>query len=123
MSRGLNAADLIAAGAKLPADIVSKKPKKLTVAPPTEKTIQKQCVDWLRLKGFYCVKIHQSLGSHRGIADYWIIKDGWQAWIEFKTAKGKQSEYQEKFEAEVDCHGGQYYVVRSLEEIQEVVGV
>ncbi|MDR3560520.1 MAG: hypothetical protein P4N59_03625 [Negativicutes bacterium] len=97
------------------------KQKKVAIASPNEKTIQKQCVDWLRLVGFYCVKIHQSLGSHKGIADYWIIRKGWWAWIEFKTAKGKQSEHQIDFENEVKYQQGRYFVVRSLEEMQKII--
>jgi hypothetical protein len=63
------------------------------------------------------VKIHQSLGSYRGIADLYALKDGRSAWIEVKTPKGRQSEAQLQFEDDVKKHGGSYIVARSLEDV------
>jgi hypothetical protein len=117
----VTANELLKCGGKLPADLVQKQIK-YKPAPQTEKEIQKQCVDWLRIKGYYCVKIHQSLGSFRGIADYWIIGPYYHGWIEFKTAKGVQSDYQKEFQCQVVSHGGQYKVIRSLEEIMRMLG-
>jgi hypothetical protein len=87
--------------------------------PLKESDIQRQIKDYLKLIGFYVVKIHQSLGSERGIADLYAIKGGLQLWIEVKTPKGTLSEFQKDFRAEIQGHGGIYIEARRLEDIQE----
>jgi Holliday junction resolvase len=82
-----------------------------------ERDIQNQIKDYLKWQGWYVVKIHQSLGSHRGIADLYALKDGRHVWIEVKTPTGKQSEDQVRFQADVEAHGGRYLVAWSVEDI------
>jgi hypothetical protein len=43
------------------------------------------------------------------------------AWLEVKAAKGKQTDNQLKFEKIVTSFGSHYYIVRSIEDVQEVV--
>lgn len=88
-----------------------------------ESEIQAQIKQYLQWRGWYVVKIHQSLGSHKGIADLYAIKGGRSVWIEVKTAKGKQSEHQREFEREITSHGGEYVVARGLEDVQNIVEV
>ena len=40
-------------------------------------------------------------------------------WIELKTDKGKQSEFQKSFQAQVEEHGHTYILARSLEEAKK----
>jgi Holliday junction resolvase len=82
-----------------------------------ERDIQNQIKDYLKWQGWYVVKIHQSLGSHRGIADLYALKGGRHVWIEVKTPTGKQSEDQVRFQADVEAHGGRYLVAWSVEDI------
>jgi hypothetical protein len=56
-----------------------------------------------------------------GIPDCVVMKAGVVAWVEYKTPKGKLSKEQETFIFEWTAHGGLVFVVRSLEECQEVI--
>ena len=89
--------------------------------PVTEAMIQQQIRDYLRLTGWFVVKIHQSLGSYRGIADLYALKNGRSVWIEIKTAKGVLSKHQERFWDDIQLHGGEYYVCRSVDDVQEAL--
>ena len=86
--------------------------------PITEAMIQKQIRDYLQLTGWFVVKIHQSLGSYKGIADLYAIKDGRSIWIEVKTTKGVLSKHQERFWDDIQLHGGEYFVARSVEDVR-----
>lgn len=85
-----------------------------------ESDIQRSIVEYLRFKGWFVVKIHQSLGSYPGIADLYALKDGCTVWIEVKTQTGKQSKSQKAFELAVIYHGGIYLVARSLDDIKHL---
>ncbi len=91
----------------------------------TEGEILRQVRDYLRLKGFFVIRIQQGLGCHPGISDLICIRY-WRdrseiLWVEVKRLKGKLSEKQEKFRKDITEHGGLYLVIHSLEEIQEWV--
>lgn len=85
-----------------------------------ESDIQAQIKQYLQYHGWYVVKIHQSLGSVRGIADLYALKDGRHVWIEVKTPRGRLSEYQEKFRNEIEGHGGTYMVARGIEDLEGI---
>lgn len=89
-----------------------KKPAKVK-----ESDIQRQIKEYLQWHGWYVIKIHQSLGSYRGIADLYALKDGQHVWIEVKTPKGRLSEAQEKFRQDIISHGGKYLVARGIEDL------
>lgn len=86
----------------------------------TEADIQRQIKEYLQWHGWFVVKIHQSLGSYRGIADLYALKDGQHIWIEVKTPNGRLSEYQEKFRDDVISHGGKYIVARGIEDVKHL---
>ena len=83
-----------------------------------ESDIQAAIRDYLRLKGWLVIKIHQSLGSYKGIADLYALKNGAHVWIEVKTSRGRQSKDQVKFQADVEAHGGLYIVARGIEDVE-----
>jgi len=83
----------------------------------TESDIQRQIKEYLQWHGWFVVKIHQSLGSYKGIADLYALKDGQHVWIEVKTQRGRLSEHQEKFRRDVIDHGGTYMVARSVDDV------
>lgn len=87
----------------------------------TEADIQRQIRDYLRWTGWFVYKNHQSLGSYRGVADLTAIKDGRVVWIEVKKPGGRQSREQEKFQREIEAHGGVYIVARSVEDVEEAI--
>ena len=86
----------------------------------TESDVQRQIKKFLQWHGWFVVKIHQSLGSYKGIADLYALKDGRHVWIEVKMPKGRLSEYQEKFRNDVIAHGGAYIVARSIEDVEHL---
>ena len=87
-----------------------------------ESEIQAQIRDYLRWCGWFVVKIHQSLGSYRGIADLYALKDGQHVWIEVKIARGKQSDYQKRFQQDIEKHGGTYILARSVADVEHLAG-
>jgi len=94
--------------------------KKPVARPQKEADIQRTIRDYLRWQGWYVVKIHQSLGSHRGIADLYAIREGRSVWIEVKTSIGRLSMHQEKYRAEIESHGGEYIVARAVEDVEHL---
>ena len=60
-------------------------------------------------------------GAKKGFPDIIIIKNGLFIGLEVKTSKGKQSKEQEEMENLMKEHGADYYVVRSLEEVQQII--
>lgn len=85
----------------------------------SETDIKYQIKEYLQWTGWYCFSILQGLGAKRGIADIFAIKNGRNIWIEVKTGKGKQSEYQRRFEEEITSHNGTYWLIHSLDELME----
>ena len=61
-------------------------------------------------------------GCPKGTSDFLVIKDGKAIFIELKSEKGRQSEDQLDFQQLVYYHKATYHVIRSLEELQEIVG-
>jgi len=85
----------------------------------SETEIKHQIKEYLAWSGWFCFSILQGLGAKRGIADIYAIKNGRSIWIEVKTMRGRQSIYQKDFEEAIKAHGGEYLLVRSLNELIE----
>lgn len=85
-----------------------------------ESEIQMAIRDYLRWHKWYCFKIHQSLASHKGVADLYALKGARSLWIEVKTpsARSRQSPDQAAFGCAILAHGGEYLVARSVEDVQ-----
>ena len=63
----------------------------------------------------------RSMGMVRGAADtlfYWKQK---LYFIEFKTPKGKQSDWQIRFEAVAQKHSHGYFIVRSFDQFKKLI--
>lgn len=56
----------------------------------------------------------------RGLPDIIVIKDGFFVGLEVKKRGSYQSKEQKDFEAMVKEAGGEYYVVRSIADVQEI---
>ena len=87
-----------------------------------ESEIQAQVREYLRWSGWFVVKIHQSMGSYKGIADLYAIRKARHVWIEIKRPKGKLSEHQEKFKRDIEAAGGEYIVARDIADIEHLAG-
>lgn len=56
-----------------------------------------------------------------GVSDLCVLVEDHVLWIEVKTKKGRQSEHQKNFEKIITKWGGFYAVVRSIEELKELM--
>ena len=81
-----------------------------------ESLILRQVRDYLRLCGWLVIRIQQGIGCHKGISDLVLIREGRTVWAEVKTERGHLSAFQEAFSKEVEAHGGEYVVIRSLKD-------
>ncbi len=97
-------------------------PEKVGQGVMKESDIQKQIKEYLQYCGWFVVKIHQSLGSYRGIADLYALRDGQHVWIEVKTSRGKQSDWQIRFQQDIEKHGGTYILARGIEDVEHLGG-
>lgn len=84
---------------------------------PSEADILRQVRQYLRLKGWSAYRIQQGMGAVRGMPDLIAIRAGRVVWIEVKSRTGRLSVHQEAFQAEIAAQGGEYLVVRRVEDI------
>ncbi len=82
-----------------------------------ETAIKQHVKQYLKIRGWFIFPLLAGLGAYRGIADFYIIKDGRGIWLEIKTERGKQSDHQVKFQADIEAHGGEYMVCRDVQEL------
>ena len=78
---------------------------------------------WLRFKGWYVIRIQQSIGCHPGVSDLIAIKNGVTIFIETKSPKwrGKLSKDQVKFKTAIEDHGGTFLVIDSIDEMMKII--
>ena len=89
----------------------------------TEANVKDQVKDYLSLKGYFHFPILQGLGAFKGVPDRIAIKDGRVLFLEIKKPVGwKQSDKQKEFQANIEKEKGEYYLVRSLEDIIKILG-
>ncbi|MGL5798445.1 MAG: VRR-NUC domain-containing protein [Cetobacterium sp.] len=60
-------------------------------------------------------------GQKKGFPDIMVIKDGRTIGIEVKAENGRQSEHQKEIEHLFKKNGAEYYIVRSLKELKEIL--
>ena len=109
-----------------------------------ESKIQSECFIWYN--NTYCLKFHnprgmmfsvpnelggrnkigtalaRSTGLMAGVSDtILILPNSKIIFIEFKTAKGRQTEKQKEFEERVKKHGYEYFIIRSLDEFKKLI--
>jgi len=93
-----------------------------TRAQITERDVISAVRQWLRLKGYFVVRIQQGMGCHPGVSDLVAVRDGKVLWVETKRPGGKLSAAQEKFRENITQHGGTYLVVSDLRQLEEFEG-
>ena len=87
----------------------------------TEKDIRRVCKDYLEIKGWFVFHLLQGLGCYPGLTDMVAIKDGRVLFIEVKKPGGKQSQFQKDFQTLIEAHGGEYILVKCLEDLIEAI--
>jgi hypothetical protein len=61
---------------------------------------------------------YKPLYTPKGLPDIMLIRSGCFVGLEVKADKGRQSQEQKEFERRVKEEGGEYYLVRSVEDVQ-----
>ena len=95
-----------------------------------ESHIQKAIMQYLQAKGILALRqntggmVSTYNGKTRftrfgliGQADIVCWPNNQTCWIEVKTAKGKQSEFQKSFQQLVEFHGQRYILARSVDDV------
>ncbi len=62
------------------------------------------------------IRNQQNMGSHKGLSDLTVLKNGVVWFLEIKTADGKLSKYQILFMNNIIESGGNYMVIRSIDD-------
>lgn len=86
----------------------------------TEKDVRRVCKDYLLVKGWFVFHLLQGLGCYPGLTDMVAIKEGRVLFIELKRpGRSKQSKNQILFQADINRVGGEYILVKCLEDLIE----
>jgi hypothetical protein len=105
----------------------------------TESKIQQDCYVWFTNN--YCLEKHENrsimfsvpnesngsqqrkvnTGLLRGVSDTIIVLPSKVLFVEFKTEKGYQSEFQKDFQERVTKLGHEYYVIRNLDQFKQLI--
>ena len=86
-----------------------------------ENEIKRQVKDYLNIKGYFHFHILQGIGAFKGIPDIIAIKNGRVLFLEIKRPGGKQSEHQRQFQIFIEGHGGEYYIVKNLDDLIKII--
>lgn len=86
-----------------------------------ESTIQAAIIRYLRDQGAWVHKNHQSGYGRRGIPDVVTLCRGRTLWLEVKGAEGVVSTDQAREITAIRRAGGLAFVVRSVDEVSEIV--
>lgn len=102
----------------------------------SESQIERSICDYLTLLGFEVIKIpsagyfdaarkrfrkHISPYVRNGIPDLLALRPGVRKWYEVKSEKGVQSESQKDFQKLLERNGEEYFIVRSIEDVQNTL--
>ena len=108
--------------------------KKIKLKEPRESEIQKICLDYCKLKNVFAKRLNVGgMISHkdgkyiynpytaRGMSDLLIVVEGLAIFAEIKRPTGKQSDNQRLFQAEAERAGARYVIIRSLDDLIEII--
>lgn len=98
----------------------------------TESQIQKAILDYLGYqRGIYFFRagsgaVKTDTGRYfktgkKGLPDIVVCKDGKFIGLEVKTPKGRVSEAQEQAKADIELAGGSYFIVRSIDDVINIL--
>lgn len=85
-----------------------------------ETIIQNAVKQFLQFRGWYVIRNQQGLGSHKGMADLTACKNGMVVFVEVKTPKGKQSDYQKQFQMDLASRGCAYEIATCVEDAEHI---
>ena len=98
-----------------------------------EKDVLREILLYLRARGVFHIRINtmgvfdfnrkiylKSPNTTLGVSDIVILKNGKMICLEAKSPTGKQSPEQKQFETNVKAAGGEYYIVRCVQDVLDV---
>jgi len=88
----------------------------------TENDVKRAVKDYLNINGWFSFPLTAGMGSYKGAPDRIAVKDGRVLFLEIKKPTGsKQSYYQWQFQKDIEEHQGEYYIIKSLEDLIKVI--
>ena len=87
----------------------------------SETDLKRTLKDYLALKGIFSWPVTQGIASYRGAPDRVMHLNGRVVYLEIKLPKGKMSDNQLDFQAQCKDDHISYVVIRSLEDLQDLV--
>jgi len=94
---------------------------------PAHYTLEGDLVDDIReycsVNNIYCQRLYSDSGTAFGASDFLMLVEGKPYFIELKRALGKQRKGQKHFEKHVKLAGAQYHIVRSVDELRQIISV
>lgn len=84
---------------------------------PNEREIKYNIKQYLKFRGWFIYHNMAGIGSFAGCPDLTAIKGGRIIQIEAKKGKGIQSALQKDFQAAWEAHGGEYMLIRSVQDL------
>ena len=88
----------------------------------TETALKGQIKDYLAYRGIFNYPLLQGLGAKRGLPDRVMHLNGRVIYLELKLPTGKLSEGQLEFQAQCEEDGIGYFVIRSIEDMEKMLG-
>lgn len=94
-----------------------------------ERDVQNAILEWLSYKKIFHERINSGMifankyavkGATPGFPDILVLFKSRFIGLEVKTDKGKQNENQKNMESEIKKHGGEYYIVRSIDDVEKI---
>ena len=95
-------------------------PKNQKLPKQKEKQVKAAIKQFLDLHGIRHFHVLQGLGCYKGIPDMFAVADKVYA-IEVKTATGRQSDYQKKFQDMWEGQGHPYILARGIDDVAKIV--
>lgn len=77
--------------------------------------------EWLILHKWFVYSNKMSMGSHKGLSDLTAIRYNRitrVVWLEIKVGKDSLSVHQMIFRKNIEEHGGEYWVVRDIDDLK-----
>jgi len=87
----------------------------------TENDVKRAVKDYLNINGWFSFPLTAGIGSYRGAPDRIAIKNNRVLFLEIKRPGGRQSIHQQRFQKNIEEHGGEYYVVKSLDDLIKII--
>ena len=88
----------------------------------SENEVKLQVKQYLSLMGWFSFPLTAGMGSYKGSPDRIAVKNGRVLFLEIKKPVGwKHSDPQKQFQKDINEHGGEYYLIKCLEDLIEAL--